>query len=227
MRVQIALLISLATPLAGCNSVDRTAALAVTDTRTQVVRTNTSTNSKFIVSKLSSSVVAVSLPSEDSWNEYGQAIAVKIRNTSSKAVPFGVSNIEVQSQGGAVAVLDHAGMEKAIEDKQNGKQALAVFGAVAGGLGAGLYAGSSRANPVVSAALTQTVVASVQASSVSVANGRAEADVLSNESVQTFVTNKVIPPRGDFGGLVVAPDAGGDMQVTVSVGQDRHVFSLQ
>jgi hypothetical protein len=227
MRFQC--LISVATGLlvAGCSTVPATYDLRATDKLSQEYRTNPKTNATFIISRQQSSIVAVGVSPEHAWDDYGRVFDIKLKNTGRTPVQFGASKVAISSGGQTYQVLDYTAMVQAIKTRQNTKQTTATLAAIAGGIGAGLYAGSPNANPALSSAITQQVLASAQASSVSLANSKAEADVLWNESSKSFLTNVTIPPGGTFGGIVVVPQiAAGLAQVTVTVGADRHVFSV-
>lgn len=227
MRVQCLVLLAVGISAAGCQTVAPTYTLSATDTVTQTYRINPKTNRNYIVSRQRNSIVAVGLSSEQSWAEYGRAFDIKVMNAGRRPVEFGAFNIDVSSDGQKSQVLDYAGIQRAISERQNTQEASAMFAAVAGGIGAGLYAGSPQSNSALSSAITQQVMASAQASGVSLANSKAEGNVLSGESSKSFVTDVTIPPRATVGGLIlVSQIIGPSAEFTVTVGGDRHVFSI-
>jgi hypothetical protein len=228
MRFQFLVLLAAAISASGCQTVETDYALKTTNTQNQSVRTNAKTQATYIISRQQNSIVAVGLSPERAWNDYGKAFDIKVQNSGRRPVDFGAFAIDVSSDGQKSQVLDYTGMQRALVDRQNTKEATAMFAAVAGGVGAGLYAGSPNANPALSSAITQQVMTSVQASTVSVANSKAEADVLSGESSKSFLTNVTIPPGGTVAGIVVIPQTvGRKAEISVTVGSDAHVFLIE
>lgn len=227
MKIRLAFVAWACFFITGCQTDQPDYSLKPTDTVGQTVRLNPKTNRNYIVSRRENSIVAVGLSTEQSWAQYGRAFDIKVMNAGRRQVEFGASNIDVSSGEQKSQILDYAGVQNAIAEGQNIKQASAMFSAVAGGIGAGLYAGSARSNPVLSSAITQQVMASAQASSVHLASSKAEADVLSDESSKSFLTDVIIPPRGTIGGLILIPKINGPTaEFGVMVGEDKHVFSI-
>lgn len=227
MRIRVGVLLAVTSLAAGCQTVTNQFSLSATDGSYQTVKVNPETHSAYLISRRLHSIVAVKLSPEKSWSDYGTAVDIKVKNVGKKPVAFGAFGIEVSSGEQKSEILDYAGIQRAIIGRQNAQQATAAFAAFAGGLGAGLYANSPQANPAVASMITQQVAATVQASSVSLANAKAEADVLSEESSTSFLTNVTIPRGGTVGGIVIVPQiAGRAANMTISVGDEQHVFAI-
>jgi hypothetical protein len=227
MRVYLFLLLAMAGTLVGCQTVQGIYTLSPTDTSYQAIRINSRSHAPYLVSARPDSAVAVQISSEKSWHDYGTALGIEVKNTGRKPVAFGAYDIQVSSDGQNSQVLDYAGIQRAIAQRQNNKQAAATFSAIASAFGAGMYAGSPQANPALASAISQEVAASVQASSVSLANSKVEAGALSQEDPKAFLTNVIIPPHGTVSGIVVVtPIAGSTAKVTVTVGNDQHMFTI-
>jgi hypothetical protein len=108
-----------------------------------------------VLSKQHASIVAAGLNNEQSWTDYGTAISFKIKNTSKKPISFTTRDIIATSGGVNTVILDYNGIQNAMAQRQQNKEALAAVALLAGGIGAGLYAGSPHANAEVATALTQ------------------------------------------------------------------------
>jgi hypothetical protein len=227
MRASCFCVLALAVAITGCETIEPTYNLTLTNAASQTVRTNSRTGAAFIFSQQRNSIVALGLSTEHSWTDYGRAFDVKVKNVGRKPIQFGAAQIEVTADSQSIRVLDYAAIQQAIRDNQNSKEAAATFAAIAGGIGAGLYAGSRQANPALSSAMTQTVVSSVQASTVSLSRSKEEADVLSLESSKSFLTDVTIPPFGTVQGLVVVSQiAARSAEIVVKVGGDSHTFLI-
>ncbi|WP_131857451.1 hypothetical protein [Bosea sp. BK604] len=191
---------------------------------TQTEGVNKLTGEKIIQSRGKRSDLLVSISSDAAWEDYGTAVIVKIRNKGAQPLHFGEASISAQQQQKAVPVLGYAGMQAAIDKKQQDEEALAAFG-IALGAAAGGLAGSGRFNQATTAALQAGSVVAITASTASLAEAQANASAETDEAPKSFVSTATLAPKGTYGGLVVLAEAdggGAPLRLDVDVGGEIH-----
>ena len=213
--------------LVGCQTVPLSnQSLLTTDTNTQKIVAGKNGGEPYINSRAKSSSVLASLSDDKSYEKFGTGVIVKIKNTGKSAVQFGSSDIIIEAGSEKKPVLGYDGIQQAIKQDQSNEQARATFVALASGIGAGLYAGSGRASPVLAGAMTSAAISASVAQAQVAQNVRQEGDVLINESDKAFLASSVVPPGAAYGGQIVVPARGRNMMLYVTVGDDVHMFSL-